>query len=210
MRAGTEHQPTSEFTVPILIDFDDLENVPVEAQVWRYKTGLTQAECFTYSIKYSPDYNAIYLPFIPMEGHINNGYQLRPLHKKGGAKYINFVKDSNTELGGVLIVDKSSAIVIVEDYVSGVHVHRAGYDVLVNYGTAVKPKVLHTLAQRGYDKVVVWLDNDNEVVTDSAKQMKAVLETFGQNVERVATLSDPKHYTKEKIQGLLGVPTWTS
>ena len=198
-------KPAVEYTHPILVDFSDKENIPAEAEAWRIRSKLARNECCTYKIGYAPEWDSIYIPFYGMDGSID-GHQLRPLHRRGGAKYINFQKDKDKHLGGIARWSgHRNNLVIVEDLVSAIHVNRAGYDALTNYGTHVKPTVLHAIPG-DYKRIHVWLDNDNVVVKEHARQMTAILQLYnrgGITIKRVAGYGDPKYYDTNKIQEII-------
>lgn len=192
----------SEYVEPLVVKFADERNIPVEAEAWRIKSKLSRQQCEDNKIFYVPDSNAIYLPFFTMDG-FTNGYQLRPLHKHG-AKYINCVKDNDEELGGIISnpTQSNDTLVIVEDLVSGIHIIEAGYDALVNYGTHVKPTILFRSIQDKYKDYVIWLDNDNKVVDEKARQMYDILHMYkytDQAVRLISVVSDPKHYSEDDI-----------
>lgn len=203
-REGSGYVPITptkaEYCEPLVVSFYDHDNIPAEADAWRIKSALTRDTCDLYSIGYVPEYNAIYIPFFDNDSKIV-GHQLRPLHERGGAKYINFVKDSDKELGGIVqhgINTTKDTIVIVEDLVSAIHINVAGYPAFVNYGTHVKPSVLYNIPE--YKRVVVWLDNDNLVVMKHAGDMYNILTMYGKNASMVVGVSDPKHYTHDRIE----------
>jgi hypothetical protein len=193
----------SEYVAPLLVAFHDKDNIPVEAEAWRIKSKLTRDQCAKYEIQYAPETDSIYLPFYTLDG-FTNGHQLRPLHRTG-AKYVNCVKDSDEELGGIVSEPTlgTDTIVIVEDLISGIHCNLAGVDALVNYGTHVKPSVLYYMAQDGYKHMVVWLDNDSSVVNKKASDMYNILHMYKtpeQTVRRISGEHDPKHLTTDQIQ----------
>jgi hypothetical protein len=198
-------EPATEYTTPTVVALDNRHVLPTEAEAWRIKAGISRAECNYYSIYYNPDWDAIVIPFYGMDG-LQMGHQLRPLHKRGGAKYINFQKEPDAQLGGILVsTTKSSTLVIVEDLVSAIHINRAGFDALVNYGTHVKPSVLHQIPER-YKTVLVWLDNDNPVVDKHSKDMHNILHLYNNNgrcIRRISMCDDPKHYDTEQIKAIV-------
>lgn len=200
-------RPAEDYIDPELVGFNDKENIPAEADAWRIKNKLSRKDCAAFTISYCPDWDAIYLPFFNMDGD-RSGHQLRPLHKRGGAKYINFQKDKDTELGGIVFSThptSNSCLVIVEDLVSGIHIANAGYNALVNYGTHVKPSILHSISNH-YTSIVVWLDNDNAVVHRHAKDIENILHLYNQTglcIRRISKYEDPKHYDTEKIREIV-------
>ena len=199
-------KPATSYTDPTLVLFGDKENIPAEADAWRLKGKLSRNIAQEYGFQYAPEWDSIYVPFYDMETEIA-GHQLRPLHRRGGAKYINFVKDKDKELGGITVCPhkRSKTIVIVEDLVSAAHINGAGYDALINYGTHVKPTILYKIP-KDYKQVVVWLDNDNPTVHEHAKQMFDILHLYnntGQSIRRISKHEDPKHYDDVKIKEII-------
>lgn len=196
----------SEYVAPLLVQFSDETNIPVEAEAWRIKQKLSRKICEQYEIQYAPDTDSIYIPFYTLEG-FTNGHQLRPLHRSG-AKYVNCINDENEELGGIVSPHArsqySDTLIIVEDLVSAIHVNEAGCDALVNYGTHVKPVVLYGAIKQNYSQYLVWLDNDNPVVEQKARDMYDILHMYKnpeQIVRRISDYEDPKHYDSEAIKG---------
>lgn len=193
----------SEYVEPLVVKFNEELSIPIEAEAWRIKNKLSRKQCSNYKIYYEPEHNAIYLPFFTTET-FTNGYQLRPLYRYG-AKYINYVKDNDKELGGIVREPTlaSDTLVIVEDLISGIHINEAGYDALVNYGTHVKPTILYRAIKGKYKHYVVWLDNDNKVVKEKARQMYDILHMYknmDQSIRLVRVISDPKHHSDDDIR----------
>ena len=189
-------------TNPLIVPFNDKDNIPREAEAWRFKSKLSRKLCDEWKIGYCPEYNAIYLPFYWMDGS-NDGFQLRPLDKQSTAKYVNHVwGHDDAELGGRLFAHgiAKNICVIVEDLVSAIHIAEAGYDALVNYGTAVKPTVLYELSKEKYDQIIVWLDNDSDLIIKKAAQMTNVLNMYSPNIAgRITSHADPKKFTEAEI-----------
>ena len=201
--AGAGLPTTAEYTQPILVDFNDKDNIPVEAEAWRIRAELSRNQCSLYNIAYVPEWNAIYIPFVNMVTK-TVGHQLRPLHKRGGAKYINVAADETAPLGGLLIRMGATTLVIVEDYVSACHLHTLGYSALVNYGIQVKPRLLYDIPQH-YKTIIVWLDNDNTVVKENAKSMFNILKLYWPNkdIKLVTNHAEPKKLPQQKVLDVL-------
>ena len=204
------HKP---YRFPTTVRFDEIEELPIEANAWLIQSNISRTEANDYGIKYVPENNSILIPFFRLKGFDYNGYQLRPLDKHATAKYVNCVKYESEELGGITRGSyrgkESRCVVIVEDLVSAIHINRLGCPAYVNYGTQVKPIKLHHLSKE-FDQVLVWLDNDKPEVIEKARQMTDVLTLFMpmKNVHRSETLNDPKHYEhkilKEELNGYFG------
>ena len=103
------------------------------------------------------------------------------------------------------VIPHSSTLVMVEDYISGIHVFESGqafsqpFDVLINYGTKVNLEACHAAAQ--YSDVVVWLDNDSPHVIQQAWDMQRTIILIEPDDyrNRISTPGDPKHYHMNDI-----------
>jgi hypothetical protein len=98
-----------------------------------------------------------------------------------------------------MLLGAGDTLVIVEDFMSAAKVG----DV-----TACMPLFTTSLntAQlvrcMDYKKFVVWLDNDNPIVINSAMKIKRRLEMFGET-HVIMDKKDPKHYTVFEIDEIL-------
>lgn len=199
-----------------------LSTWPVYAQAWAMKNKLTPPMLASYGIEYDPTSDRVYLPrYRAVDTRAKTaivkelrGYQLRLCEGKG-SKYITVVGQDDK---GYTIISAtpqlSTDLVIVEDYVSGIHIAEAfkntqPLDILVNYG--VKINALAVAEAAKYDNVVIWLDNDSHHVISQAKHYARTIELYsGREVALVdADRSDPKHYDGDKIYSIME-DAWTT
>lgn len=190
---------------------------PVHATTWRIEKGLTKDECFEFGIAHDPNTNHIYLPMyknIINGGVLSSskfsdlcGYQLRRLEGIG-AKYTTVLRGRSTIPSTLFILASkpTKAVVLVEDYASGIAVWQAigsKVGVLVNYGVKNLPQVLNRVPA-SMDTGIVWLDNDSPHVEDMARQIARTWGLItGASIAVVTEKSDPKNCTHSKIQELI-------
>ena len=92
-----------------------------------------------------------------------------------------------------ILPHRNRTCVIVEDVISGIKVHKAGYSCLVLFGS-YSPK--EKIASLNYDKYILWLDAD--------KAKEGVTYTRGiRNMQQVITVEDPKRYSIRGVQDTL-------
>ena len=188
---------------------------PIAAQAWFFKTLMTHQEAALYRIGHDPATNRVYLPRYalttgtgPRLGELI-GYQLRLVDGEG-PKYLTCAK---TDSKGYSVMHSNGALrkacVIVEDLVSAIHILRAYKDedmaVVVNYGTKVDLEALHFMSH--FEKCAVWLDNDNPHVMEQAETMERTLKLLGcKSVIKTTVVKDPKGYDTAQIRTIL----WTT
>lgn len=185
-----------------------MKDWPVDAKSWAYSNHLVDMDAVQYGIQFDPSSDRVY---IPRYDRVPNGklvgYQLRRVSSLDGPKYLTAQKDDTPSFTVIEGDIAPRYAVVVEDYVSGIHIRKALHDtdVYVIYGTKIDPTVMYQLATHGYGGVTIWLDNDNDHVCEQAKAMKRTIELYNPNIKvrRIALANDPKHHSPEEIKNLL-------
>jgi hypothetical protein len=179
---------------------------PTYAQSWAMNNKLADGLLSKYNIAFDPSTDRVYLPRYRIVGDMTSlcGYQLRIVTGKG-PKYITV--SSRDDPGYSLIHKVSDQVIIVEDLVSGIHVHEASDEaVIVNYGVKINPLVV-SVATKFY-KALVWLDNDSPHVVAQAKGYARTIGLYGSTQASVVMdESDPKHYSPDGIRNIM-VTSW--
>ena len=184
-----------------------------DAQVWAYQNGLDQLDVEAYNISQDPTSGRVYLPRYDFFGAttgglILKGYQLRKTDpQRIGPKYLTVT--ATDDFGYTVLqqgaVPEPHYCVIVEDLVSGIHIMNATYgdvEVIVNYGVKVNLAALEWAAT--YKRVIVWLDNDGEIISEKSDEMERVLKLISKgDISRCIVYSDPKHQTPETIRSVV-------
>ena len=214
-------QVTRELIKPPHVDVR-IEDWPVEAQAWAYSNKLNAVLCEHYNIGYDPASDRVYLPrHTWVVNHTYGdlqGYQLRNVeHTRNVPKYLTVQQADEKGYTEIAVSSRDymfKVCVIVEDYVSGIHVAEAHANcdkqvtVLVNYGTKLSYAVMARAAE--WDNIAVWLDNDSDHVKNHADRMVRTMRLMkGDGVIRaIMPETDPKHYTYDGIRDTLGAYTW--
>lgn len=208
-----------EFSAPKNLVTDTTE-WPTEAIAWRIRANLDSDVCEGLGIAYDPSTHRVYLPMFDTMHYSDKhhtqtleGYQLRRLTDRG-PKYLTAVKDSARQPSTLLCPDEEPHTkqvkvgVLVEDLISGAAVASAcrntpcRVEVIVNYGTKVTPEVLARCT--GYDKGLVWLDNDSEHVCDQAHKIARVWRMISGAYVAVEPLAkDPKNLSDLEIYDII-------
>lgn len=176
---------------------------PREAIGWLLKYGITDTEIRKYGIVYSPSLDRLLLPLY-MDGNYI-GWQGRSFAKDGDSpKYITTV-DSNNPNGNCGVyacnIPRHTAV-LVEDVLSAIRVSRR-VDAIALIGSHPTSEVVNWIVNRGYKKLVIWLDNDKQVVKDTQSDLQNLLTLMGCEVELVLTSKDPKDHSDNEIKELL-------
>jgi hypothetical protein len=179
----------------------------VEAQLWLAKYNITEQDIREYNIFYTNDNSLIYAVFEP-----ELFYQKRKMGERIITTYGQKVPTRLINLGALPCNAKS--IVIVEDYISAVNVHKAGYHTLCLWGTKIGYKELEEQFKK-VDKCLVWLDNDAQKQTNSGQEAAQKIIDMGNSVLRtkygfsdkkivnIISDEDPKCFTQTEIKALV-------
>ena len=176
---------------------------PLEAKLFCKKARITETDCDTFEIGWSPSLNKVVLPlYQPTDkGKVLVGYQLRRvLQRDKGPKYLtrksvkHYYKHFKTD---------SRVCCIVEDFLSGIRVGKY-VSALCLYGTTLTPAMIMELSN--YKTVVIFLDNDNNIVKKAQQTMKRELEVWCDHVVVIQSELQPKEYTDKDLSGLFERP----
>lgn len=173
----------------------DLSLWPIEARVWIEKAKLKQAIIKDNEIGYSKWMQRVVIPVI-FQGEYR-GFVARRIYEEG-PKY--FARKQ-----GTLLYQKhneGNTIVIVEDILSCLKLYQAGKNSCALLGTHISDELIYFLVKE-YSNFIIWLDDDKPEVKMSQISLKNRLSVFG-NVQIVKTPFDPKEYTEEEIEEVLG------
>lgn len=94
-------------------------------------------------------------------------------------------------------------IVLVEDYISGIRCSKY-YDTVILMGTTLSKETKNKILNNGYERAIIFLDNDNSIVKNKALSMKQFLGTvLFEGASIVRTNKDPKDYSEEELKKVL-------
>lgn len=107
----------------------------------------------------------------------------------------------------MLIQADNKTVVIVEDFLSAIRIHNAGYNVICLFGTKIKYKNLKKLVLP-FNDIILWLDGDEAgqtscgVLYSILQKIISVRRLVGcpKKIHKIRTDLDPKKYRKCEIE----------
>lgn len=163
--------------------------VPSVARQWVLKAGLSPEEAaLKYGMLWHEETRRVFIP-------TGAGAMIaRAVYKEDQPKYKLFGR-----LGtGLYILPGNAPVVVVEDILSAIKVHKAGYKSCAILGTSIAPVDAMQLAEN--PDIVLWLDPDKAGIKGRSA-VKRALGLYPTCVRYAKTTStkDPKFLTREEI-----------
>lgn len=131
------------------VNYDEFD---IRGQLWLAQYGFTAEACFTFKIREYKD--GVILPIWYPSKCV--GYQVRRYNKQ--PKYLTYNKDNNIQW--LITRTGNKTLVIVEDLLSSYKLNMAGYASLCLLGTKLNKSHITQQMLDSYDRVVIWLDDD--------------------------------------------------
>lgn len=169
---------------------------PSHAVVWLSKASITP-RLWKEKIFWSPSIKRVVMPLY-WEGVLEAVCTRDTSVPRPRPKY--FVKYKENFCSPVY--GEGTGLVVVEDVLSAIRVADSGYRSMCILGTHVNSAVLNRIVQFKCP-VHVWLDGDKAGVQGRLNLIR-VLKLMGAEVHAIKTSKDPKLYSKQVIQELLG------
>lgn len=196
-----EHEAKEATAKTVVLPMDttyDLSEWSVEAKAWLYKYNVTDEEIVRYRFGYSPSWGRVILPvydehdnLIFWQGRSVDGADPKYVSVKGAAKPTFTLRNA--------IPPEHSTVVVVEDVLSAIAVHRAwpGTHVMAALGTTIDVNLLLP-----YQRVAVWFDDDTTGRTKKAEltQRLKTLRPHAFDWAFKAGVAEPKNLTALQIQ----------
>lgn len=192
--------------LPLIPEFPDacpdFSKFSLEAQLWLTKYNIDEKATKEYGIYYCND-NSLILT--------NNKEGEQLFYQKRNMKE-RFITSYGTKRPH-LLAGVGDLLVIVEDVISAIRVHQAGFSSICLWGTKLSYEDLCDWFKK-YDKCLVWLDNDKEKQTNSGQEAAAKIIKMGTSVLKnkygfsigskeivnVVADEDPKCYSNTSIR----------
>ena len=99
----------------------------------------------------------------------------------------------------------SPVLYIVEDRISGIRIAQAGGAALVLHGCYVPTAEDAHACACMFDRIVVWLDNDNPKVLETAEHIKRTFSMFTDDVFLITNLREPKNIEPGMLSAFVDV-----
>lgn len=182
------------------------EGIPIAAYTWLWKYGITAEDMQDYEMYWSDLYQRVILPVRNLNSTLIGwvGREVKHLTKEarekaGTVKYLLRRDTSEDRIYYRLKGSMDKTIVIVEDIISAIKVHKAmDCHSLALLTTSMDTKLIRTL--RGF-KVNVWLDAD---ALAKCMQIVSRLSQLGIATSYTHTVKDPKAYEADEIRKYIG------
>lgn len=178
------------------VSYSEKARWSVHATRWIEQYGLTQDEITRHGISYSPRKNRIYFP-VYYNGEFT-GFQSRRVENDGSAKWLSIYLEKQ-KFFVMYPHPSSTTVVIVEDIVSGILCSRH-HNVYVCLGTYISDLGMNKLV--GYDKYLVFLDDDKPQVKMNQLKLKRQLQLLGP-VDIIHAGTDPKNLSTAALSEAL-------
>lgn len=190
MRQHDEEEAAREYPEVVALYAD---GVPSSAHVWVLKAGITPERATEqYGFGWSDRSSRVIIPILHdgqptglWTGRAVDGRKPKYLMPRGsvGACWYRLQRGRRTP------------VVVVEDVLSAVRVHEAGYNSLAVLGTTVGPTQATLIADF---PVIGWFDGDKAGRSGFVKLRRA-LAPYGVDPKRIQTERDPKQYSRLEI-----------
>lgn len=169
--------------------------VPYYAHLFVLKAFFTPEEASNeHGFRYDPETRRVLVP-------IPDGYLSRRVdpNDRTSPKWIKY---GASDVSYYLLGRGGDTVVVVEDIISGMAIHRAGTDALVILGTSPTDGACAALSH--YRRVLCWTDGDK--AGDAAyRKLRSRLGLYDLEVGRIRTEQDPKHLHRGTIKELIDV-----
>lgn len=190
--------PPQQRVREVRLPHDFTLEIPPEGLVWLWDYFLDEKEIEHYGIGYSPSLRRVILPVYQDQELVY--WQGRWVDKPDPdqPKYINVAAVGRGRLFYRLDTYPYNHVVLVEDILSAIAVHRVTNSIALLY--AYVPDDLVKQLVEEYGTVIIWLDPDkNSYTLKKVRRLRA----FGWNVHRITSFSDPKCYPIGEISTYL-------
>lgn len=182
----------------------------IEAQIWLTKFSVDAELVNKYNIYYCED-NSLIFPCY--EQNVLKFYQKRNMKQRFITTFGQ--KQPLLLINSSALQENAKNSVIVEDYISAIRLHDAGFNVACLWGTKVQhDKLLEWFTL--FDTILVWLDNDVEKEANSGQEAAKTIKKTGNSIlnnkfgfsycKKIVNIlaeQDPKYYTKTEITNIV-------
>lgn len=187
----------------VCLPYDAKPALPVVAQIWLSKYGITQEEVHRHKFCWSASYQRLILPVYDTTGKLLYWQGRYFGSDKRQPKYLNISTDRKTVWFDTQVAHPSpveNVVVLVEDILSAIVLRRSGYRAIALLGSYVSDQlILNLLKESRQDMtVVVWLDPDK--LCESIKSSRRI-KTLGVSARSVLSCPhDPKECSSKEIR----------
>lgn len=169
------------------------------ARGWRYTDKVVFVQKYPHKVVTLT--NRLVLPIVPLEptreGFVR-GFQFKAINPRDKPKYITVGTKGVYYLSKQQLMNGNlQPLIIVEDIMSALRVHMAGYDVVALLGTSLSDENLLTLIN-SYCSFKIWLDDDGPGIKARQKLIKRI-RLHCDKVKAIKYGREPKQCTDREI-----------
>lgn len=169
-----------------------LQEGPPEGRLWGLRAGLGPETLNEYGFGWSVRMKRVVYPVL-VQGTPDGRWGARAVLQGQHPKYL-----ASKGTGGPYSLGEGTHIVITEDVLSCIKVHRAGFFAAAALGTSLKPEsIVADFPQ--VREASIWTDPD-KAGRAAAGRLRKALQAFGVKSRTIQSDKDPKYYTRAQIK----------
>lgn len=173
-----------------------LSEAPSEAKLWVLKAGLSPEDATeTYSMGWTEKYHRVVVPIL-QDMQSTGAFVARSVDKRHPPKYV-----ASANARGKTWYAGTGPTVLVEDVLSAIVVHRAGFRAVAAMGTAMSTEVLAAATMANWP-VIAWFDAD-AAGNKAWRNLRAAMRLYDTKLYRVQSCRDPKMHSTADVQALV-------
>lgn len=155
----------------------------IRGKLWLSRYGFDESMITQYGIKEM--LHGVLMPTY-LDFDVVTGYQMRRYDAK--PKYHTDTTHTFSLLHNLL---SPKLVILTEDLLSSYKLHKAGYSTVCLLGTKVSEHACRTILANGYNRVVLWLDDDPAGHTATLKYLRELAPLFATGVTSI-NIQQPK------------------
>lgn len=178
---------------------DFTEAIPGPGILWLAKGGLNHDDIERFGFGYSPKMQRVIMPVY--EGDELVAVQARALRKEQEPKYLGQIRRNPRPAFRAAHRQPTDVLVLTEDMLSACRVSKV-CDAWALLGTNLVPSVLAAIGDSAYERVAIWMDDDDAGI-NARRKMRAQLQLTGKEVSLIQSDRDPKKHSLDEMRNLI-------
>lgn len=198
-RREMERQAAAFAASPPELPEDFTTDIPPPGILWLSKGGLNHRDIRRFGFGYSPRMQRVIMP-VYEEGELV-AVQARALRREHKPKYLGQIRRNPRPAFRAVHREPVDTLVLTEDMLSACRVSKV-CDAWALLGTNLGPSVLAAIGDSHYDRIAIWMDED-EAGINARRKMRSQLQVVGKPVSLIQSDRDPKKHTIIEMRNLI-------